>query len=287
MLFTFIIIFFTVTCLSLPWGVYSSSLPPPPSPSQIPPTIRTQNNPTTDNEGDIIPERPKRRFSFQGPILTVTLKDPFADDGIDQNQPTSSFSSEPKGDNNKYSSEPSSVDDTAASSSTAAKKRHYFWSRNYNPSSYANFLNLNALAPTLIYSIRSTAKPLPNYLPWLQSTSITTGYKYDNVKDKPSFVEGEMKFRKNFGSHGKNGGSARNVAIEVDVEPSYMVKEQKAALVVKVGVDGGNGIDEESSGFGCFGLARFVMNKGKKVQHLFLSKSTVATLSFSLLIPQP
>lgn len=297
----------SILCLSsFPANISCSSPSPTIFPTRIP-TTRT----CSDSDLKIVSQNGhRRRFIFQGPILTLTLKDPFADETVintphnqnkNQNHQkaqtpskehsfSSSLSSSFAGTNSNTNTNNNAnnnagihnqINNEDENLTSSKRKRHYFWSRKYNPSSYSNILNLNSLAPTLLYSVRSINRPFPYYLPWLQSTSITTGYKYDDVKDKPSFIEGEFKFRKRFGgsasgssiesdSGGSGGGgfsNTANMAIDVDIGPSYSVREKKAALVVRIGGDngGGDGFDDEASGFGCFGLVRFVMSQGKKV----------------------
>ena len=262
---------FIVLSISFIPNVSSSTSSPLTPTSPVPPT--------RFNNQEFAPrKRQRRRFTFHGPILTLTLKDPFADEGIENLQSFSSPPEEPKEDEESSFSSPSS-DDMPASASTSTttstsnpqqslrRRRFLFWSRRNNPTAYSDFLKLNSLAPTLFYSIRSNGKPLPNYFPSLQSTSISTGYKYDDVKNKPSFIEGEMKFRKAFGSNAIGG---RKMTVEMDIGPSYMVKEKKGALVLRIGGDSSGAIEENGIGdgnneYGCFGLARFVLTKSKKV----------------------
>ena len=79
-----------------------------------------------------------------------------------------------------------------------------------------------------------------------------------------------MKFRKSIFGHGGllgsgfGRGQGRRMALEVDIGPSYNVKEKKGTFVLRIGGDGGS-IDNDNGGYGCFALVRFAMTKGKKV----------------------
>ncbi len=274
---------------------------------------------------------------FQGPILTLTLKDPFANNYNNnhntiieratsrqkvtqetQGSPPSSSSSLDGGSGDADTS--TSATEMAGSQSVGESMRkrrlpYLFWSRRKNTSDYGcytNFLNLRSLSPTVLCAIRSTTKPLPYYLPSLHSTSITAGYQYDDSDSsstqenglgrygmktatspaastnsattttkttptpKPTFIEGELKFRKRFFDRfgGKRIGFPG--AIEVDIAPSYLVREKKVGLVVKVGGDDGGGTGstssstnsatEDSGGYGCYALIRFAWKTGKEVR---------------------
>lgn len=107
------------------------------------------------------------RFRVNGPVLTVTLKDPLTMD----TRPT-------------------------------------------------KWLNLNNLRPNVHWSFHSTSKPLPAWLPSLQSLQGAVGYHYEQMKRAPTFVEGGAKFRK--------GG------IEVDILPSYEVKSKRTTVMLQV-----------------------------------------------------
>merc|ERR1740124_570790 len=149
------------------------------------------------------------RFTVTGPILTVTLKDPYA-----ENVPPKTI---PK--DSKAESDDSTTPSTSNIFTRLLSKQ--------NPSSYspANILGLSSLAPTLIWAARSTSPPLPNYLPQLRSTSLTAGYRYDDMKNAPSFFEGSLNL-----SLGKG--------IEMDVTPSYGVRKEVLGMVVRVGGNG-------------------------------------------------
>mmetsp|Transcript_18269 Transcript_18269/g.21126 ORF Transcript_18269/g.21126 Transcript_18269/m.21126 type:complete len:406 (-) Transcript_18269:157-1374(-) len=234
-----------------------SSTPQLLHPSDI--TTSSCSNVSSSTATEIMTRRKQRRFMFRGPVLTLTLKDPFADNigPTVAEQPISISTGDSKPASAMPFSGSNNGDGSVSETNTILKaNRHNFWSLRQNTRNYSNFLNLNSLAPTLFCSILSTTKPLPNYIPSLQSTSISAGYKYDDVRNAPSFVEGEVNFRKTIGA---------GVVIEADINPSYQVKGEKAAIVFRVGADSGS-ID---GGYGCFGLVRFAMTKGKRyLEHI-------------------
>ena len=105
------------------------------------------------------------RFAVNGPVLTVTLKDP----------------------------------QVAETEST--------------------WLNLASLRPSLLWSLQSTSKPLPNWLPSFQSLRAGVGYHYEDLKRLPSFVEADIKFS--------------NAKGELQIQPTYEVRQKKTSLLLQ------------------------------------------------------
>ncbi len=106
------------------------------------------------------------RFRVNGPVLTVTLKDP-----LTETRPT-------------------------------------------------KWLNLSNLHPNVHWSFNSISKPLPGWIPSLQSLQGSVGYHYEQMKRAPTFVEGGAKFRK--------GG------VELDILPSYQVKSKRTKVMLQI-----------------------------------------------------
>jgi hypothetical protein len=96
----------------------------------------------------------------------------------------------------------------------------------------SKWLDLNNIRPNLHWSFQSTSKPLPKWLPSLQSLQGTVGYHYDQMKRAPTFLEGGVKFRKG--------------DVELDILPTYQVKSQRTTLMLQV-----------SKGPNLFGMAKF------------------------------
>ena len=94
------------------------------------------------------------RFVSNGPVLTVTLKDP------QESRPVAI-----------------SQDD---SDSTEPLEKPLF--------------NLGNLRPIVLWSLQSQGKPLPNWVPNWHSLRTTIGYNYEASKRKPSFIQGDLKF---------------------------------------------------------------------------------------------
>jgi hypothetical protein len=105
------------------------------------------------------------RFAVQGPVLTVTLKDP----------------------------------QLSASDS--------------------KWLDLASIRPNAVLSLQSTSKPLPNWLPSLQSLRANVGYHYEELKRLPSYVESDVKFSN---THG-----------DMQIQPSYEFRSKKASLLLQ------------------------------------------------------
>lgn len=101
-------------------------------------------------------------------------------------------------------------------------------------------VNVSSLRPTMLWSAQSTqGLPLPNWLPALKSLRGTMGYRYDDLKQLPSFLEGDAVF-------GNDKG-------ELHLQPTYEVGQRKASVVV------------QASRGASYALARFT-SKGKRVR---------------------
>jgi hypothetical protein len=94
------------------------------------------------------------RFAVNGPVLTITLKDPLQ----------------------------GSSAGTSASSSQGDLSASTRW------------LDVSELRPHLVWGIQSQQPPLPNWMPSLTGLGATVGYQYTDLKTLPSWVEGTAKF---------------------------------------------------------------------------------------------
>jgi hypothetical protein len=125
------------------------------------------------------------KFSVSGPVVTITLKDPEA------SKPASS-----------------SVAEAFSGLSTSTAK----------PSKW---LDIGSLHPNLYWTLQSNDPPLSNWLPFWKSLRMNVGYKYNELKRLPSFVEADLKF-----------GSER-LNVELQVQPSYEIKAKRTNLVLQ------------------------------------------------------
>jgi hypothetical protein len=125
------------------------------------------------------------RFSSQGPVLTVTLKDP----------------------------------DVAVVPSSSASVEEELNGRIEETPPWFDF---SALNPNALWGIQTQGKPLPNRLPSLQSLRAAVGYRYADLRNLPSWIEGTATFE-------VAGGTA-----EVRVQPSYEVGSGTSNLLVQV-----------------------------------------------------
>ncbi|CAB9513266.1 expressed unknown protein [Seminavis robusta] len=123
------------------------------------------------------------KFSVNGPVVTLTLKDP---------QDTTT--------------EASSTDEF---STTTAVKTPSTW------------IDVGSLHPNLYWTLQSNAPPLPNWLPFWKSLRANVGYKYEDLKRLPSFVEADLKFR------------SERLNAELQVQPSYEIKAKRTNLLVQ------------------------------------------------------
>jgi len=171
-----------------------------------------------------------KRFKITGPVLTITLKDPFAVDISPKFNLPSQLS-------------PKESED----SSPPAKKTGYLKWFTEGGSSAADVFGLSSLSPSLQWSVRSIAPPLPFYFPQLRSTALSVGYRYEDLKRRPSFYEGNFNLQSN------------NLGITLDVSPAYEVKKRKSSAVVRIG---------GSSTGNWFGLAKVgsIMGTGKALE---------------------
>lgn len=83
----------------------------------------------------------------------------------------------------------------------------------------SKWLNLGSLRPNVLWSISSNDPPLPNWLPALKSCRTTVGYRYDDQKTLPSYIEADATFANDVG--------------ELQVQPTYEVGSKKTSIVVQ------------------------------------------------------
>mmetsp|Transcript_19435 Transcript_19435/g.27472 ORF Transcript_19435/g.27472 Transcript_19435/m.27472 type:complete len:316 (-) Transcript_19435:152-1099(-) len=116
-------------------------------------------------------------------------------------------------------------------------------------------IDISSLRPNLLWSAQSTAPPLPNWFPALKTWRATMGYRYDDLRKAPSFLEADLAFSNDLG--------------ELHLQPTYEVRQRKASVVCQV------------SRGASYALARFT-SRGKKVLE-FLRCSYKTDLPFSSL----
>jgi len=138
------------------------------------------------------------KFSVNGPVLTVTLKDP--DTGV---APTGPFG-----------------EATVAEAFAAASARPR--STKSSASSTRKWIDLATLRPNLYWSVQSNSPPLPNWFPSWTSMRANVGYQYEELKTLPSFVEGDLKFR------------SERLNTELQIRPSYEFKAKRSNMVLQV-----------------------------------------------------
>eukprot|EP00559_Dactyliosolen_fragilissimus_P003977 CAMPEP_0184857728 /NCGR_PEP_ID=MMETSP0580-20130426/2877_1 /TAXON_ID=1118495 /ORGANISM="Dactyliosolen fragilissimus" /LENGTH=251 /DNA_ID=CAMNT_0027353489 /DNA_START=429 /DNA_END=1184 /DNA_ORIENTATION=+ len=90
----------------------------------------------------------------------------------------------------------------------------------------------------MVWSLSSISTPLPNWIPSLQSVGATVGYKYDDIKDRPSFFEGILHFRPRLGrkDNSKDIYNAKN-SLSIDIGPAYEVRDRRLSCITKIGSD--------------------------------------------------
>jgi hypothetical protein len=115
------------------------------------------------------------------------------------------------------------------------------------------WLDLGSLCPNLQWSVSSDDPPLPNWFPSFKSCHATLGYRYDDIKTAPSFLEGNARFANDFG--------------ELTLQPTFQVKQRKASMVV------------QATKGASYTVARFT-TKGKRVLE-FLRGSYAVSLPFA------
>ncbi len=180
------------------------------------------------------------RFQLQGPIVTVTLRDPSEQIAPPYFSPTTTT---------KDTSADPTDEETAEIEKPRRKKRLWNRFRLNNPHQIPPIAS--TLSPTILAAIRSS-NPLPNYFPALQSTSLTASYNYHDIKDKPNFVETDMRLY------------SKRLGLDVDIGGSYNVQQNAAAVSVRVGAMEDPLRDGTVRGGGSFGMVRFMLTRGKK-----------------------
>lgn len=160
------------------------------------------------------------KFAVSGPVLTVTLKDA-------NPKPT-----------------PSVTEAFTSSSSGGPSDSPQRW------------MDLTSLRPNLFWSLQSTSPPLPNWFPSWTSLRTNVGYRYEELKRLPSFIESDLKFR------------SEKLKAELQVKPSFELKPKRSNLLL------------QATKGASYVLARFSMSHSrKKIQHDDIDWETTPTTS--------
>eukprot|EP00979_Chaetoceros_neogracilis_P009356 scaffold2117_cov245-Chaetoceros_neogracile.AAC.4 len=160
------------------------------------------------------------KFQFQGPILTLTLKDPFEEERYQQHQLEQQQEQSNNGKGKGHLANNDRHESAPASDSNKS------WWKRFQPEPQikplSNIFNLPSLSPTILYGIRSI-NPLPNYFPLLKSTTATASYNYHDLRNKPNFIEGDMKLYSD------------KFNMDMDIGASYNVRQKSTALSLRLG----------------------------------------------------
>jgi len=199
-----------------------------------------------------------KRWSMTGPVLTLTLRDPAA------TARRRFLSSTVKDDNDVYedngNGNGNGVDAANSNGPTTPPSRSsslprllprlpsfgFRRQRSTDETSMFSSTTLSTLAPVIRWSIASTTPPLPNIVPYLRSTSLTTTCVCDEKSGRASpLIEGGLRFGA--------GGAA------LDLVPTFDIRSGRVRVSAKVGMD-----DSESFSV----AARFSSGGGKILEHL-------------------
>jgi hypothetical protein len=184
------------------------------------------------------------RLQFRGPLVTVTLRDPY--DKVTDPSPVQTntvFKSEDDSD-----AEGDAEDE--GSSTIFNQKGRRPWRRLKNVDQTAPVQFLSNLSPSILYAIQS-ANPLPKYFPALKSLSLTSSYNYHDIKNKPNIIEGDMRLY------------SKRLGLDFDIGTSHNVKREATALTLRVGAMEDPLRDGTTRGGGNFGIGRFIFSRGK------------------------
>jgi hypothetical protein len=207
-----------------------------------------------------------KRFQFQGPIVTLTLRDPNEETTLTGGGTASSSSSssvgthirpnhQGNGNVHKNKNDPNSAqhgEENDPNSNLSQLQSPKSWWKRFQPhkqmTPLQNVLNLPSLSPTVLWGIRSL-NPLPNYFPLLQSTSLTASYDYHDVKDKPNYIEGDMRFYSD------------KLKLDMDIGASYSIPQETTALSLRLGGVASSFVDSSASSSV---LLQIIIQKGKQ-----------------------
>ena len=164
------------------------------------------------------------KFSVNGPVLTVTLKDPEATQTV-------------------------ALRDRTVAEAFAATTH----SNDNGKTGGHQWIDVTSLRPNLFWSIQSNSPPLPNWLPSWTGLRANVGYRYEELKRLPSFVEADLKFR------------SERLNTELQLQPSYEVKAKRSNLLV------------QASHGASFVLARFSVRHGTGGHSSTRSSSTASS----------
>ena len=165
------------------------------------------------------------RFVVNGPILTLTLKDPSQEAATTKADPPSAADLVELLERQQLQSSASTASAAADGSSSQSMQ---------SPLSVP-WLDLSSLRPNLIWDVSSLAPPLPYWFPNLKQLKARIGYQYDAPSESfppssnnqenplqrylPTWIEGTAKMATQLG--------------ELIVQPSYEVRSQRTSIVLE------------------------------------------------------
>jgi hypothetical protein len=160
------------------------------------------------------------RFVVNGPILTLTLKDPSQEAATKADPPSAADLVELL--------ERQQLQSSAASTSAAADGSH----SSSQPLSVP-WLDLSSLRPNLIWDVSSLAPPLPYWFPNLKQLKARIGYQYDAPEPFPSSTNDANPLRRYLPTWIEGTAKMATQLGELIVQPSYEVRSQRTAIVLE------------------------------------------------------
>ena len=166
------------------------------------------------------------KFATRGPVLTVTLKDPYASNHVhDYSKPTATVPEQP--------ADQVDVDEET----TTVKRRRFrnpFRNRKNRPSMIEQLTGFSTLSPACLWSVETVDAPFPNSLPSLRKAGLTAGYRYEELKRLPCFLEGDVRLELLSRKNNDNLETRTDGLLKVHLRPVYFVAQNVMNCVMRV-----------------------------------------------------
>lgn len=62
-----------------------------------------------------------------------------------------------------------------------------------SPSLLGQMFGMPSLAPTCLWQVETLDPPFPDFLPFIRKAGVTLGYRYDELRNMPCFIEGDLR----------------------------------------------------------------------------------------------
>ncbi len=166
------------------------------------------------------------KFATKGPVLTVTLKDPYASNVANDYSKPSVIVPE--------QADPSEVQHDEDTTVKRRRFRNPFRNRKNRPSMIEQLTGFSTLSPACLWSVETVDAPFPNSLPSLRKAGLTAGYRYEELKRMPCFLEGDVRLELMSRNNDDNLEGRTDGLLQVHLRPVYFVAQNVLNCVMRV-----------------------------------------------------